>query len=167
MFLRKKDDKQDEASSKYDYFHNQKNYGKGVRPFVWEGCQTDLEEPLINLIIERVKEIGINVVEFSTMMTKVREFYDEKYLDAMPDEEIQEDLDNVSNDKASENQEKVVSIITRFLSLDKKCQKSFANFKNCNEKVMKNCSVLLYIANELKYDYYYYCYFSCFSYVRF
>ena len=68
------------------------------------------------------------------MMTKVREFYDEKYLDAMPDEEIQEDLDSVSNDKASENQEKVVSIITRFLSLDKKCQKSFmsiANFKNC------------------------------------
>ena len=54
------------------------------------------------------------------MMTKVREFYDEKYLDAMPGEEIQEDLDSVSNDNnnASENQEKNVSIITRFLSMD-------------------------------------------------
>ena len=80
--LRKKDDKNDENTG-YDFFHYKKNdknpvYGKGIRPYVWEVCQTDLEDSLINLIMDRVKQIGVNVIEFSTMMIKVREFYDEK-----------------------------------------------------------------------------------------
>ena len=52
----------------------------------------------------------------------------------MPDEEIKEDFESVSNDNtnASENQEPIVSIITRFLSLDKKCQKLFMSFLKDN-----------------------------------
>ena len=131
--LRKKDDKNDENTG-YDFFHYKKNdknpvYGKGIRPYVWEVCQTDLEDSLINLIMDRVKQIGVNVIEFSTMMIKVREFYDEKYLTAVSTEDDAEhEEQNVYNDKRSENQDEIVRIITRFLTMDKKCQKSFMSF---------------------------------------
>ena len=100
-------------------------YGRKVRPFVWSIQEGQIDATIVDMIIKRVKEIGIDANDIGTLMKKVRDFYGNE-----SQSKEQQNVQIVHNLHENIHQKDIVSLVTRFLIMKSHCQQKFMTYVN-------------------------------------